>query len=153
MRNTKRIQADQLEHKLKAYKTASEIVVPSSGWINNIRTSLNMTMEQLGNRLGISRQGVKKVEERETSGAISIKNLKEVGNALDMQLVYGFVPKDGSVYNLIDRKAKALAKRIVLRTSHNMKLEDQGTSDEKVEKAIEALSEEIKREMRKALWD
>jgi hypothetical protein len=34
-----------------------------------------------------------------------------------------------------------------------MKLEDQGISDEKINKSIIDLATEIKREMRKSLWD
>jgi hypothetical protein len=43
-----------------------------------------------------------------------------------MRFFYGFYPKDGSLNELIDKKAKELASRIVLRTHHNMKLESQG---------------------------
>jgi hypothetical protein len=45
-----------------------------------------------------------------------------------MQLVYGLVPKDGSLEALIERKAKQLATQIVLRTSNSMKLEEQENS-------------------------
>ena len=34
-----------------------------------------------------------------------------------------------------------------------MKLEDQGIGDEKINKIIKELASEIKREMRKSLWD
>jgi len=153
MRNTRSLQLEQLEQKLTAYKAAGEVPIPPTGWIKNIRSSLNMTMEQLGRKLGMTRQGVRSIEERESSGSISIKTLKEVGNAMDMQLVYGFIPKDGSMQKMIKRKANELAQRIVLRTNLNMVLEDQGNGEEKIKKAIEELAEELEREMRKALWD
>jgi hypothetical protein len=79
--------------------------------------------------------------------------LKEVGDALNMKLVYGFVPKDGSIQELIYKKAETLARKIVLRTDQSMKLEDQGIGQEKVIGSIKDLAEEIKREMRKSLWD
>ncbi|HLG41534.1 MAG TPA: hypothetical protein VI461_17775, partial [Chitinophagaceae bacterium] len=72
---------------------------------------------------------------------------------LDMQLVYGFVPNDGSLDQLIDRKAKELATQIVQRTSHTMKLEDQENSKQRIEKAIEERVAIIKNEMPKTLWD
>ena len=50
-------------------------------------------------------------------------------------------------------KAKEQARRIVLRTHQNMKLEDQGIDDEKIEKTINELADEIKQEMRKSIWD
>ena len=46
-----------------------------------------------------------------------------------------------------------MARRIVLRTNQNMKLEDQGISDEKINASIIDLANDIKREMRKSLWD
>lgn len=153
MRNQKKLLVEQLDRKLKPFQGTEKIIIPEKGWIYNIRTALNMTLEQLGNRLNITRQGVKNIEERESSGAISIKSLKEIGNALDMKFVYGFVPKHGTIENLIDSKALEIAKKIVLRTSNNMKLENQGNSDEQIVKAIKELASEIKREMRKSLWD
>ncbi len=153
MRNQRKILIDQLDQKLKIFKEASTIIVPSSGWINAIRTTLNMTMEQLGDKLKITRQGVKSIEENEANGTITINSLKEVGDALEMKLVYGFVPKDGSIQELIDAKAEALARKIVLRTDQSMRLEDQGIDENKIEKSIKDLADEIKREMRKSLWD
>ncbi len=110
-------------------------------------------MAQLGTKLHVTRQGVKRIEESESKGTISINSLIEVGKALDLKFVYGFVPKDGTIDNLINAKAEKLARKIVLRTNQNMKLEDQGISDEKIKQSIIDLANEIKREMRKSLWD
>lgn len=153
MRNQKLLLLSQLDKKLVPYQGIQQIPVPSNGWINTIRTTLNMTLAQLGNRLKITKQGMKKIEEREASGAISIKSLKEAGQALDMQFVYGFVPLNNSIEELVDIKAQRLAKKIVLRTNQNMKLENQGNSEEKITDAIKELATELKREMRKSLWD
>ncbi len=153
MRNQKKLLLEQLDRKLEPFHGTDKVQVPQNGWISTIRTTLNMTMEQLGSRLNMTRQGVKKIEEREASGAISIKSLKEVGVALDMQFVYGFVPRQSSIEKLVDLKSRQLARKIVLRTNQNMKLENQGNSDERITQAIEELVGEIKREMRKSLWD
>lgn len=153
MRNQKLLLIEQLDKKLEPFQGAEKVIIPNQGWVYSIRTALNMTLEQLGKRLNITKQGVKKIEERESAESISIKTLKEVGNALDMKFVYGFVSKDGSIENLINYKAEELARRIVLRTNHNMKLENQGNSDEQINKAINELAREIKREMRKTLWE
>ena len=153
MRNKKQLLIEQLDQKLKPFQKTEMVLVPDKGWINTIRTTLNMTMVQLGTKLGVTKQGVNKIEDSEAKGSISINSLKEVGNALDLKLVYGFVPKDGTINNLINLKAEKLAKKIVLRTNLNMKLEDQGIGDEKITKTIKELADEIKREMRKSLWD
>jgi predicted DNA-binding mobile mystery protein A len=153
MRNKRKLLIEQLDQKLKPFQKTEMVLVPNKGWINTIRTSLNMTMAQLGAKLKITRQGVRNIEESESKGSISINSLKELGEALDLKFVYGFVPKDGTIDNLINTKAEKLAQKIVLRTNQNMKLEDQGIGDEKINETIKDLAYEIKREMRKSLWD
>lgn len=153
MRNKKKLLIEQLDQKLKCFQKSEMVLVPSKGWVNTIRTALNMTMAQLGTKLNITRQGVKSIEESEAKGTISINSLKNIGEALDLKFVYGFVPKDGTIDNLINSKAEKLARKIVLRTNQNMKLEDQGISDKKINDSIIDLANEIKREMRKSLWD
>tara|TARA_R110000868_G_scaffold167547_2_gene401913 strand:+ start:106 stop:567 length:462 start_codon:yes stop_codon:yes gene_type:complete len=153
MRNKKKLLIEQLDQKLKPFQKTEAVLVPDKGWINTIRTTLNMTMAQLGTKLNITRQGVKKIEESEAKGTISINSLKEVGDVLNLKFIYGFVPKDGSIDNLINSKAEKLARKIVLRTNQNMKLEDQGISNSKINDSIIDLANEIKREMRKSLWD
>ena len=93
------------------------------------------------------------IERREQEGAITLKSLREAARALDMQLVYGFIPIDGSLDALIERKAKELATQIVMRTSNSMKLEDQENTSERIKKAIEERTISIKYEMPKTLWD
>jgi predicted DNA-binding mobile mystery protein A len=153
MRNKRKLLIEQLDQKLQSFQKAELVLVPNKGWIHTIRTALNMTMAQLGARLKITRQGVKSIEESESKGSISINSLKEVGDALDLKFVYGFVPKNGTIDNLVNIKAEKLARKIALRTHQNMKLEDQGIGDEKINGAIKELADEIKREMRRSLWD
>ena len=126
---------------------------PSVGWIKTVRVSLGMTLQQLAGRLLVSKQNVSVMEAREAEGAITLKSLREVANALDMHLVYGFVAKDGSVDQLIDRKARALATQIISRTSTTMRLEDQENNPNRLERAIQERMILIKNELPKSLWD
>jgi len=153
MRNKKKLLIKQLDQKLEAFKNAEMVLVPQKGWIHTIRTSLNMTMSQLGTKLKLTKGAIQKIEEREVTGQITINKLKDVGKALDMNFVYGFVPLEGTIDKLVDLKAEKLAKKIVLRTNQNMKLEGQGINAEKIKESISDLANEIKREMRKSLWD
>lgn len=153
MRNQRKLLIEQLDQKLLPYQDVEKINVPASGWIKSIRTTLNMTLEQFGNRMGKTRQGARRIELSEASGTISLKLLKEAGLALDMKLVYGFVPVHGSIEALIDLKANELASRIVLRTNQTMLLENQSTGKAHVEKAIIELAAEIKQDMNRSLWD
>jgi predicted DNA-binding mobile mystery protein A len=151
--NKKSLQIQQLSSKMQAYSSLQKLAPPPTGWIRAIRNAIGMSMQQLGNRLSMTKQSVQDIERREKDGSITIKALREAAKALDMQLLYGFVPADGSLEALIDRKAKELAKQIVLRTSNTMKLEDQENSKQRIEKAIEERAITIKNEMPKTLWD
>jgi len=149
----KKLQLDQLESKLSSFRKVQKVNAPATGWLKAIRTSLGMSLQQLANKLSITKQSVQEIEVREKEGTITLKNLRETANALDMHLVYALVPKDGSIDKLIDRKARELATRIVSRTSNSMKLEDQENTKQRLKKAIEERTELIKNELPKMLWD
>ena len=149
----KSLQIQQLNSKMQAFTSLQKVAMPPTGWVKAIRNAIGMSMLQLGNRLSITKQSVQDIERREKDGSITIKALKETARALDMQLIYGFVPNDGRLEALIDRKAKELATHIVQRTSNTMKLEEQENSKQRIEKAIEERATIIKNEMPKTLWD
>lgn len=147
------LQLQQLNNKMGDFALLKQAAIPPTGWIKAIRTAIGMSMQQLGKKLSVSKQAILDIEKREKSGSITIKSLKEIARALDMQLVYGFVPNDGSLDALIEKRATELATKIVLRTSNTMKLENQGNTNTRIEKAIKERAEEIKNEMPKILWD
>lgn len=151
--NKNKLQIEQLESKIKVYASITQIAIPPTGWIKAVRLALGMSLQQLANRISITKQSVQEMEQREKDGSISLKSLREAARALDMELVYGFVPKDGSLDTLIDRKARELATQIVLRTSNTMKLEDQENSETRLKKAIEQRTAILKQQMPKILWD
>jgi predicted DNA-binding mobile mystery protein A len=149
----KSLQIQQLNTKMLAYASLQKVAPPPTGWIKAIRNAIGMSMLQLGNRLSITKQSVQDIERREKDGSVTIKALREAARALDMQLIYGFVPNDGSLELLIERKAKELATQIVMRTNNTMKLEDQENTKQRIEKAIQERTTIIKTEMPKTLWD
>jgi predicted DNA-binding mobile mystery protein A len=151
--NINKLQIEQLESKIKVLSPLANLTSPPTGWIKAIRSALGMSLQQLANRISISRQSVQEMEQRERDGSISLKSLRETARALDMELVYGFVPKDGSLDALIDRKSRELASKIVTRTSNTMKLEDQENSQKRLRKAIDERTSLLKHEMPKILWD
>ena len=147
------LQLQQLNNKMGDFALLKQVAIPPTGWIKAIRTAIGMSMQQLGMKLSVSKQAILDIEKREKSGSITIKSLKEIARALDMQLVYGFVPNDGSLDALIEKRATELATKIVLRTSNTIKLENQVNTNTRIEKAIKERAEEIKNEMPKILWD
>lgn len=149
----KSLQLQQLNSKMLGFAALKQVAMPPTGWIKAIRTSVGMSMQQLGNKLNVSKQGVMDIEKREKDGSITIKSLRVIARAMDMQLVYGFVPNDGSLDALIEKRATELATQIVLRTANTMKLEAQGNSKKRIEAAIKERSKAIQNEMPKILWD
>jgi predicted DNA-binding mobile mystery protein A len=151
MSNPRKLQIEQLDRKMSAFASISE---PSPrGWIKAVRTALGMSYRQMAKRLKITPQSAQGFEKREMQESITIKNLHEIARSLNMRLVYGFVPTSGSLEQMIADQALAVARKIVMRTDMTMKLEDQGVTKERKDKAILDLAEEIKREMPRYLWD
>jgi len=149
----KSLQLQQLNSKMLGFASLKQVAMPPTGWIKAIRTAIGMSMQQLGNKLNVSKQGIMDIEKREKDGSITIKSLREIARAMDMQLVYGFVPNDGSLDALIEKRATELATQIVMRTANTMKLEDQANSKKRIESAIRERATAIKNEMPKILWD
>ena len=148
-----RLLIEQVDRKLRVFSSLKSFNVPEKGWIHTIRTALKMTLRQFGQRLDINPSSAKNIEKREKEGAITLRALREAASALDMQLVYGFIPTDGSLEAMIEKKAEELATQIVQRTSQTMNLEDQGNSQERIKNAIKQQMEELKYELPRTLWD
>ena len=153
MNSKQKLIIEQVDNKLLEFKSVQNSVIPPKGWIHAVRTALKMSMRQLGNKLNITAQSVKEIEEREENSSITIRSLREAGSALGMKLVYGFVPRNERIEKMIENRAMELAKEIVLRTSQSMKLEDQENKRERLEKSINDKANEIKDKMPKYLWD
>lgn len=144
---------EQVDAKISQLIKAEDLIMPPSGWVYSIRQALGMSMRQLGSRMGITPQSVKEIEEREKNGTVTLKVLRQFGQALDLKLIYGFVPSDGSLEKIIERRAVEMAIEIVNRTSASMKLEDQENRPDRLRKAVNEKAEEIKLQMPKYLWD
>ena len=151
--DNRKLMIEQLDKKLAKYAPIEKNGIPVGGWIKAVRTALNISLTQFAKILKKSPPTVKSVEEREAEGSITLKKLSEAANALNLDLVYGFVPRDGSLEKMIERRAYEVAKEIVMRTSHTMKLEDQENTEERLQKAIKDRAEKIKNELPKYLWD
>lgn len=152
-RESKKLVLEQLDRKFRDLKPLSGTTIPERGWLQAIRTALGMSLRQIGERLKISTQSVKEIEEREVEGSITLKTLREAARALDLELFYVLIPRAESLEEMIEKKAKQLARSIVLRTSTSMELEEQEVSSERIEKAIRSKADELVRTMPRYLWD
>lgn len=142
-----------LDQQLQGFKTASEISRPTKGWIQAVRKALGMSRRQLGERMSITSQSVGEIEQREEGGNITLNNLRQAGRALDLQLIYGFIPIDGSLAKTIEKRATELATEIVSRTHQTMVLEDQQLQQEQLRLQIQDLAQELIKTKPRHLWD
>lgn len=148
-----KLMIEQLDVKLQVYKPLLNMSTPENGWLHAIRKTYKMSLRQFGKRLGITAPSVAGLEKREKEGSITLKSLDEAAKALNMKLVYGFVPKDGSIKRSIENKAKNLATEIVRTTSNTMALEGQENTDKRLQKAIEDKTQQLMYELPRYLWD
>ena len=148
-----RLMIEQLDKKLQVYAPLVSTSIPDKGWIHVIRKAYKMSLRQFGERLGITPPSAENIEKREKEGSITLRSLEEAGRALDMKLVYGFVPMHGSIEKTIEDRARALALEIVKATSHTMVLEDQEVTNERLKKAVDNKAAELIYKMPRHLWD
>jgi predicted DNA-binding mobile mystery protein A len=137
-------QYQQLSSQLEEFAKVCNIPVPESGWINAIRTALGMSLQQLGRRLGVTKQAVQDMEKREKNGSITIHALNNIARVFDMEFVYGFMPKDGSLDAYIERRARELASQMVTQ---------EGSHVTDTEQAIAMKTEQLKATMPRQMWD
>jgi len=144
---------EQIDNKILILKKAEQLSIPPSGWVFAIRHSLGMSLRQLGSRMGITPQSVKEIEKREIDGTVSLKVLRQFGEAVNLRLVYGFIPEKGKLEDIIEARAQKLAREMVTRTSATMKLEDQENKVVRINKAVKEKTSDIIRKMPRYLWD
>jgi len=148
-----KLQLEQLDRKLKLFSNLAASGTPTDGWIHAIRTSLGMSLNQLAKRMSMTAQSVKELEQREKNYNVTLKNLAEAARILNLRLVYGFAPQTDSLTKQVDRQARRVAEKIVLRTDKTMRLENQGNSTPRLKKAINERAEDLKNKQPRYLWD
>lgn len=153
MDENRQLLVNQLDKKLQPFVLAKATIKPDRGWVHAIRKTLNMTLEQFSKRLGITVDGARKLELREEEATITLKSLKDAAEALNLQLVYGLVPKGESFKQMVQIHSNTLALEIVYGTHNNMELEDQAIENTELNKRAKDLAEKFIREGSKEIWD
>jgi len=126
----------QLDRNLEPFRAAKAIPRPQRGWVRAIRETLGISASELGRTLGTSRQLPLQLEKAEAEDRITLKSLRAVADALDCDLVYALVPKNGTMQDLAETRARVQARKHVLGVEHSMALEDQAVG--RVDEAVEA---------------
>lgn len=148
----KHIIRQQLDATLSRFIELKSLQPPAKGWIRAVRNALGMSGTQLAKRLRVSQPRVFKLEQDESSGALTMKTMRQVAEALDCVFVYALVPRS-TLEDSIKKQARAVAAERMQRVSHTMLLEAQGLSAAEQQASLDAAVEELVRETPKDLWD
>ena len=142
----------QLDKRLNILRYSDAFTRPPRGWIKAIREALGMTMEQLAQKIGVSQSRAFVIEKAEKEGSITLNSLERAAQALDCRVVYTLIPRK-PLNDLIEERARIVAKKRLQLARHSMALEAQSVdvSDEE-----EQLKQLIRRLIKKAgseLWE
>ena len=143
----------QMDELIQTFVSGKQNVQTSAGWIQSARLALGMSLRQLAERVGVSVSALTNFEKREQTDSVSLATLKKAANAMDMELVYYFKPKDGSIKNAVEKQARKKAQEILNQSNQTMKLEDQETNSSSQELELERLTKDIMSKMPQNLWD
>lgn len=97
---------------------------PHEGWLRSIRLALGMPLSYLAGKLSISVSGVRKMEQKEIDGKISIATLKRAAEALDCDLRYMLIPRK-PIGKRLQELAEKVAEKEISEVMANMGLEGQ----------------------------
>lgn len=143
----------QMDELIQSFVSGKQNTQTSAGWIQSARLALGMSLRQLAERVGVSVSALTNFEKREQADSVSLATLKKAANAMDMELVYYFKPKDGSIKNAVEKQARKKAQEILNQSNQTMKLEDQETNSSSQELELERLTKDIMSKMPQNLWD
>jgi predicted DNA-binding mobile mystery protein A len=121
----RQLRVEQLERALAMLPPAQNIPRPTKGWLRAIREATGITVSETARRMGRAPSLVIQQERAEADYRITLRSLGKAAEALGCQLVYVLVPKNGSIYELAEERARNKATENVRAVEHSMALEDQ----------------------------
>lgn len=101
-----------------------------------------MSVAELGQRMGVSRQRAAQIEASEQRGSLRLDTLERAAEAMDCDLVYAMVPRTSLEQTVTDR-ARSQAQRVVGMVSHHGLLEDQGLGSDELRDQVEEVAREL----------
>lgn len=148
----RKLRREQLDQQFKAIGQIATLPTPKGGWIRAVREALGMTFEQVGTRLGVSKQSAQQLEIAEASESITVKRLRAAADALDCDLIVVLRPRK-PLEAAIRERATNLARAQVTRTGHSMALESQAVVNEQLEQMIKDTANELIEKGDPRIWE
>jgi DNA-binding XRE family transcriptional regulator len=82
-----------VQEMVKGLIMAGKCERPRIGWLKLYRRSHKLTAGELAKRMGVTRHVPLRFEKAEARDAITLRSLRKMACAMDMELVYGLIPK------------------------------------------------------------
>ena len=149
----KHLSVHQLDDQIRQFVNGQRFDRIPQGWIRSSRTAIGMTLKQLATRLEFSVPAAKNFEMREVDEAITLASLRKIANAMEMDLVYYFKPKQDSLDDLLQIRAELKAKELMRRSNQAMILENQEADNKNKSREYDRLITEIRNQKLSSLWD
>jgi len=150
--NHKHLIMAQLENTLDSLSCLRVSQRPAKGWLRAIREALGMSGRQFAQRLGVSPPWITNLEQKELTGSVTIKTMRQAAEAMDCVFIYALLPRE-TLSATLRKRAETLARKRMANVSHSMLLEGQQLSELEQKKALESEIEALIRDMPKELWD
>ena len=149
------LQRKILSKKISSWTSLTDLSSPPSGWLRAVRGALGITTRQLAELIGTNHAGIAALEKREATGKVTIETLEKAARAMGCRFVYAIIPDkpNHSLDEILDRRAEIVAKRVLGRLEHSMRLEQQGSPDEEITEELRKLATELKNSLDSRLWD
>jgi predicted DNA-binding mobile mystery protein A len=148
----KKVIREQLDKKLVFLRDFAAVGMPSRGWIKTIREALGLSAAQLGKRSGLHQSRVSRLENAEQDGDLKLSSLQKIAKALNMKLVYGFLPQE-TLETMVRNQARRIALKRLKTLDNTMRLEKQALPEDEQEKALEDMIEKILIDPPKDFWE
>ena len=133
----------QLEARYTSIRKAAPMLQPPrGGWLRSLRNALGMRQQDLGRRLGVSRQAIAELERREADEAVTLGTLREAARALGAELHYVIVPVR-PVHETLEDRATRVARFMAGQVHHSMRMEDQATGAAEQRARVEEIRQSL----------
>lgn len=127
--------------------------IPRDGWVRTVRNAIGMKLKDLAHRLSVNDSTVSRLEKGEVDGSISLNSLRKLADAMDCDVVYGLIPREGSYSKLIKRQARRHVDKNLDVVNHTMMLEKQGLTKEERERFVEMRVDELTKAVDPVIWN
>jgi len=148
-------QREYIDEQSREWLESRGLYNPPTGWVKALRMSLGLTTRQLAERTGVSQHSIINLEKSEQKKTVSLSTLVRVAEAMNCELVYALVPKKpfNSLDDIVTARAQDVARQIVGRVGHSMRLEKQGVRNAQSNAQIKELASQLKENLDSRLWD